>query len=129
MPRSLFEKDKLLFSFLLCISIKAHIDKTVDLAEFRFLLTGGISVQDPPPNPTNWLPGKLWAEICRLSDLSDAFKGLSQSCADDQESFKRIYDSLDPANEPLPCAWKDRQALYTIRISLIFTKKTVTAEL
>lgn len=109
MHRSLFEKDKLLFSFLLCISIKAHIDSSVDLTEFRFLLTGGISVQDPPRNPTTWLPEKLWAEICRLSNLS-AFHGLMQDLTEDPETFKRIYDSPDPATEPLPCTWRERQA-------------------
>ncbi len=38
--RSLFEKDKLLFSFMLCVAIKANIQHVIDLEQFRFLLTG-----------------------------------------------------------------------------------------
>lgn len=38
--RSLFEKDKLLFAFTLCVAIKSHIAKTLNLGMFRFLLTG-----------------------------------------------------------------------------------------
>lgn len=43
--RSLFEKDKLLFAFTLCVAIKAHITKTIRMAMFRFLLTGGWLMQ------------------------------------------------------------------------------------
>jgi len=35
--RSLFEKDKMIFSFLLCSKLNA-----IDAKEFRFLLTGGV---------------------------------------------------------------------------------------
>jgi hypothetical protein len=36
----LFEKDKLLFSFLMAIHLKAHIQKALDWGQLRFLLTG-----------------------------------------------------------------------------------------
>jgi len=60
--RSLFEKDKLLFSFLMTCHLKAHISKTLDLSQLRFLLTGGISTTDPPVNPSTWLgfPPDRW---------------------------------------------------------------------
>jgi hypothetical protein len=38
--RSLFEKDKLLFAFLMTVHLKAHIQKNLDWSQLRFLLTG-----------------------------------------------------------------------------------------
>jgi dynein heavy chain len=41
--RSLFEKDKMIFSFLLTCKLN-EMDEKLDMEEFRFLLTGGISL-------------------------------------------------------------------------------------
>lgn len=71
--RSLFEKDKLLFAFTLCATILQYQDK-MDPAEFRFLVTGGVADEDPPPKPVPWQTDKLWDEACRLSRLNDHFK-------------------------------------------------------
>lgn len=38
--RSLFEKDKTLFSFLMAVHLRAHIQCNLDMGLFRFLLTG-----------------------------------------------------------------------------------------
>lgn len=38
--RSLFEKDKLLFAFLMTVHLKAHVKHTLDWNALRFLLTG-----------------------------------------------------------------------------------------
>ena len=68
--RSLFEKDKLLLSFLLATRLFTFKG---DLSEenFRFLITGGISVDDKLPEKPNseWLSLKAWGEITRLSNL------------------------------------------------------------
>jgi dynein heavy chain len=75
--RSLFKKDKLLFSFLLCVGI-CRLKKEIDNDEWLFLLTGGVSLDSNlPPNPVPYLPDKSWVELCRLSNLP-AFGGISQ---------------------------------------------------
>lgn len=68
--RSLFEKDKLLFAFLLAARIQEAAER-LQPAELRFLLTGGISMGElPMDNPdTSWLSEKSWGEICRLSSM------------------------------------------------------------
>ncbi|KAJ2998719.1 Dynein heavy chain 7, axonemal [Globomyces sp. JEL0801] len=73
--RSLFEKDKLLFSFLLCVTIlKNHGE--LDDSEFTQLMTGGVGLGGtniPNPEP-NLISEKSWLELSKLSDLP-AFKG------------------------------------------------------
>ena len=49
--------------------MQANIDNTVDMDEFRFLLTGGIGTGEVPANPLPWLGDKLWAEMNRLSSF------------------------------------------------------------
>jgi dynein heavy chain len=62
--RSLFEKDKLLFSFLMCMKIMEE-QGTLDPTEARFLMTGATSIEMERPNPTGgtWLTDKAWASI------------------------------------------------------------------
>ena len=80
--RSLFEQDKLLFSFMLTITFleSAGVHNEDQL---RFFMTGGIGLDEkPPPKPDEpWILEKMWAEMVRLSNLS-AFSGFYQSFED-----------------------------------------------
>ncbi len=50
----------------------------IDDREWRFLLTGGVALENPFPNPaTDWLTDKSWAEIVRCCDLP-AFQGFME---------------------------------------------------
>lgn len=70
--RSLFEKDKLVFSMLLASRLM-EFKHELDNDHWRFFLTGGISLDDhlpPAPADSTWLSAKSWAEIVRLSALN-----------------------------------------------------------
>lgn len=116
--RSLFEKDKLLFSFLLCVNILKDKNE-VDEDEWRFFLTGGVGLDNPHVKPVDWLPQRSWDELCRLNDLSE-FKGISECMEEESIEWKIVYDSPVPSDEKLPKQWEKKlhtfQRMLTLRV-------------
>uniref|UniRef100_A0A3Q3EKF3 Dynein axonemal heavy chain 3 n=1 Tax=Labrus bergylta TaxID=56723 RepID=A0A3Q3EKF3_9LABR len=102
--RSLFEKDKLLFSLLLTVGImqgKGQVDDQV----WRFLLTGGIALDNPYANPApEWLSEKSWSEIVRASKLPK-LDGFLEHVQENITEWKKLYDSGRPHKEQLPDQW------------------------
>nr|WAW84833.1 axonemal dynein heavy chain reconstructed 1 [Halisarca dujardinii] len=103
--RSVFEKDKLLFSFILTIGIlkgRGEVDDSV----WRFLLTGGVALDNPHPNPCpEWLSDKSWGEIVRASNLPTNHKGLLNQFS---SNWKNLYDSPSPHESPFPEPWESK---------------------
>ncbi|KAA0198607.1 hypothetical protein FBUS_09287 [Fasciolopsis buskii] len=102
--RSLFEKDKLLFSFLLAVNMARH-EGQLNEQEWRFLLTGGVGLDNPHTNPADWFPAKNWDELCRLDDVS-VFSGIRDHFCSKIGAWKMIYDSGNPHEQPLPAELK-----------------------
>ncbi|KAH9163072.1 hypothetical protein LEN26_000647, partial [Aphanomyces euteiches] len=105
--RSLFEKHKLLFSFLLTIKILQG-SNLIDPLEWRFLLSGmapaSITMDNPAPQ---WLEGYIWTELCRLSSLR-TFEGFAASFAMHKDVYRAMFDSNEPHMVILPGGWHDR---------------------
>jgi dynein heavy chain len=103
--RSLFEKDKLLFSFTLCIALLEGAGK-IDLEQYQFLLTGGVSLsENPQRNPAStWLEDYSWDQVCRLGDLP-TFEGLNTGFAAQIDGWQAIYDSATPHSDKYPGQW------------------------
>ena len=87
--RSLFEKDKLLFSFILCTTIMIA-KRTLTRQELNFFLTGGVGLENRTnrtPNPGKpWLPDKSWDEVrhwekilCKFTIITGNFVSSLQS--------------------------------------------------
>ncbi|XP_054991966.1 LOW QUALITY PROTEIN: dynein axonemal heavy chain 12 [Sorex araneus] len=99
--RSLFEKDKLLFSFLLCTNLLLA-RKEIEYHELMFLLTGGVSLKSSEKNPApSWLPDKSWEEICHASEFPSFSEFRTHFCENIDE-WRAIYDSKEPHNAKYP---------------------------
>jgi dynein heavy chain len=114
--RSLFSRHKLLFSLLLCGRLLTARGK-MNPQEWRFLMTGGVDVDDNlPANPAEaWLSARAWGEVCRLDKL-EAFEGLAASFKNHTAAWKQVYDS----NRPMEVAFPEQMAVLNV-----FRKLTV----
>lgn len=66
------------FYLTLTISLSFFRSGKIDEQEWRFLLTGGVALENKFPNPaSDWLTDKSWAEMVRCSALP-SFKGILQ---------------------------------------------------
>lgn len=86
----------MIFSFMLMIKLM-QMRKEVDDKEYRFLLTGGVSLgEELPTNPDpTWISERQWGEIFRMSLLS-SFKGFIEDFSKNKDIFKEMYDSTSP---------------------------------
>jgi len=100
--RSLFEKDKLLFSFLICLKIMDEVQKEtggLDFPVVRFLMAGATKVELTKPNPTGesgWLTNKAWLAMLEMSEKFKQFKGFDDSFAANIDAWEKIYNSPNP---------------------------------
>ncbi|XJO76015.1 hypothetical protein BDV3_006595 [Batrachochytrium dendrobatidis] len=105
--RSLFEKHKLLFSFLLTIRILMN-DNKIDMDEWRFLLTGSAAHDKTLQNPApDWLSVQSWNAIMGLSTLA-FFTDFDTGFTESIDHYMAIFDSSTPHREPLPGIWQDK---------------------
>jgi dynein heavy chain len=110
--QSLFEKDKLLFAFLLTSRLllggSDAIKGAMTAEELRFLLTGGVAMQNPHDNPApDWLSDKAWGELCRL-DALPGFAELREFVTLAPEVFQPLFAASDPVQERLPEPWHQK---------------------
>ncbi|XP_049610508.1 dynein axonemal heavy chain 12-like [Syngnathus scovelli] len=105
--RSLFEKDKLLFSFILCCNLLLAKGE-IEYPDLVFLMTGGVGLQNTLANPDpSWLQEKSWDEICRANELP-GLKGIKDTFIASPELFKPVFESKDPSGVPLPAPWDEK---------------------
>uniref|UniRef100_A0A669PGZ6 Dynein axonemal heavy chain 12 n=1 Tax=Phasianus colchicus TaxID=9054 RepID=A0A669PGZ6_PHACC len=96
--RSLFEKDKLLFSFLLCCNLLMAKNE-IEHQEFMFLLTAGVGLKNKYKNPDpSWLPDKSWDELCLIVNAFSCRSNITENIGE----WQKIYDSKEPQSFPLP---------------------------
>jgi len=92
--RSLFEKDKLLFSFLLTTKILLGQQK-LHSEELRFFLQGNTAMDLAEPNPFPWLSDKSWNDVLALCKLP-RFSGFMSLFKKQSSIWKDLVDSSTP---------------------------------
>ncbi|CAH0689857.1 unnamed protein product [Chilo suppressalis] len=103
--RSLFEKDKLVFSLLLTITImvaEGHLDQN----DVLFLM-GGAQPRHVLPNPVTFLSPQNWAELNGLNEIQK-FHGILDHFLANIPAWEKYCDSSDPQNQPLPEPWNTK---------------------
>merc|ERR1711871_979064 len=107
--RSLFAKDKLLFSFLLCCKIELG-NGAMDGGELRYLLAGNtamkLRVANPDVGTGSWLTDKLWGEVLALETLP-AFEGFTEEFLSKREEYRKIL-FCEEARDPIYAVSPDR---------------------
>ncbi|XP_078481026.1 dynein axonemal heavy chain 1-like isoform X3 [Ciona intestinalis] len=104
--RSLFERHKLMFAFLLCVRIQMN-ENLIDPDEWRWLLAGGTHAPDKLANPSSdWLSDRSWGDFQMLAALPK-FSNFAKDFANHLDGFKKIFDSIEPHREDLPGCWND----------------------
>lgn len=94
--RSLFEKDKLLYSFMLTLKCQ-ETDKELKLHEAMALLTcvPGTATE-PKPEDAPWITSVMWNRLCMLQNLGDVFDGFIGEFQTHINKWKDIFDVDDP---------------------------------
>ncbi|XP_014255049.1 dynein heavy chain 3, axonemal isoform X1 [Cimex lectularius] len=104
--RSLFEKDKLAFSFILCVGIERSKGKLSE-EMLSFFLTGGIGLENPFPNPDpSWLSEKAWSEIIRSTILPE-LREFRKTIEINNEEWKAFYECFDPIAKIPPSPYQN----------------------
>ena len=106
--RSLFEKDKLMFSLSLCVALLRSKEQ-MDELEYRFFLAGATSIVNKMPNPdTDWLTDASWQDIQFIDANLPAFHGFAQEFATNVKHYRDYFDSDEPQRFPLHGAWQEK---------------------
>lgn len=111
--RGLFEADKLIFSFLICTSIKKNAG-IIEQIEMNHLLRGAMPLTKDqemimPENPNSKLINKLgWLLIysCEVN-TRETFGTICDSIINDYEVWEKWFTCDNPHRTDLPLEWKD----------------------
>ncbi|KAK7071720.1 Dynein heavy chain 3, axonemal [Halocaridina rubra] len=99
--RSLFEKDKILFTFMLCVRLQQAQGLVCDDV-WRFLLTGGKGLLDSPgPPPTPWLTDRAWALLIQAGRCA-SLSGIHEHLASNVSPWEVVYESPSPHEITFP---------------------------
>lgn len=105
--RSLFEKHKLLYSFLLCVKVLIDARQTTQ-EEVKHFLSPDSEDRDAVLEPApDWLPMDKWRQICRLSGAVPDLHELAIDFRADSAAWEKYCDAIPFQSDSIPSSWAD----------------------
>ncbi|XP_075217843.1 uncharacterized protein LOC142322649 [Lycorma delicatula] len=109
--RGIFQKHRLLYSFLICIKVMMNSQIT-DQSQLMFFMTGPREMEEVITKPKQqWITKKAWEEICYLKKFK-AFKDLPNHLTKHTRQWKNFYLAENPFKEPLPPSFQKKCTLF-----------------
>ncbi|XP_049961962.1 dynein axonemal heavy chain 6-like [Schistocerca serialis cubense] len=115
--RGLFERHKLVFSFLLCINILKHAGEITE-AQWGFLLRGPMSAKkDLPKKPDiPTLSDAMWMAVNFLDDAFPSFKGITNDALKAIPvmigTFKQVINLTNDSAAPIVESWDQTLSMF-----------------
>jgi dynein heavy chain len=110
--RGLFEKDKMLYAFMMCANILRHAGSISD-DEWACFMVGpgtGDAKANPPPAGVKWLTKETWNDVTMMeATMKSTFGGFSKHVSQQHETWKKaMVDSGTPQYSKLPGGWEEK---------------------
>ncbi|XP_024883298.1 dynein heavy chain 7, axonemal-like [Temnothorax curvispinosus] len=105
--RSLFEKHKLLYSFLLCVKVLIDARQTTREEVEHFVSSGSEdcdAILEPGPD---WLPTDKWRQICRLSSAVSNLHELASDFRANGAAWQKYCNATPFQSHLTPSSWAD----------------------
>ena len=111
--RSVFEKDKLLYSMLLTHKlIVGEREGKLKSSHWKFFLSGPSGEVKIPKCPVSWINSNEWPYMYRqikyIDDNFQEYLGLEKDFLNKIEDFKEFYDSQEAHKSPFPGVWEEK---------------------
>uniref|UniRef100_A0A3Q3DBI2 Dynein axonemal heavy chain 10 n=1 Tax=Hippocampus comes TaxID=109280 RepID=A0A3Q3DBI2_HIPCM len=105
---TLFEKHKLLFSFIITIKIE-QAEGRVPQEELEFFIKNLSLEKSFYIKTCNWLPDSGWEDVVKLSELfPETFESLPDDMSRNSSEWQSWYDLDAPEQAPLPMKYDDK---------------------
>ncbi|XP_012535785.2 dynein heavy chain 7, axonemal-like [Monomorium pharaonis] len=104
--RSLFEKHKLLYSFLLCIKILLDAGQTTQ-KEIKLFISSDSNNSAVPEPALDWLPMDKWRQICTLSNVVPNLRELANDFRVNSAAWEKYCNAVPFQSHLIPGTWTD----------------------
>jgi dynein heavy chain len=101
--RGLFEQHKVIFSFMICVSVMRD-RKEISDDDWNFFLRGSLplNLQIPPKPAARWLTDAMWKNCCALSGSVKVFEELSEHVSTHTLEWEEYIEADDPYSTLVP---------------------------